>query len=410
MGTPKLQIRPDHPDFLDLPWGRRIDDWDSPRMVEMPTGVHRHPVRFVAYDEGVYAIKELPLRLANREYRALRAMNAKSHRVAEAVGLVERDWLDPLEEGSGAVITRYVEYSFPYRRFVSGSGFGARRSQMTNALAGLLVELHMAGCFWGDCSLSNVLYRFDAGEIEAIMIDAETSHVHVELSDGQRLEDLEIMMENLAGEMTDIAAETGSDPEAADLTLGSDVAVRYHALWDELTEDLVLTRDDAYRIRQRIARINDLGFSIDDIEITPVDGVSHVRMSARVGGRTFNSDSLRQRTGIEASENQACLILSDLNYYLAKHGDVSATGKSVGTFKWVTGQWEPLIAKISEVWPGEQAVQGYCDLLNHRANLAAAREADVDSFEAFDSWVEEGFPGFDPIEAEVAAPTNGPFR
>src|SRR5690606_5562912 len=144
----------------------------------MPTGVHRHPVQFVAYDEGVYAIKELPTRMASQEYRVLRAMNGKSHRVAEAVGLVERTWLDPTEEGSAAVITRYVEHSFPYRRLVSGSGFGARRSQMMNALAGLLVELHMAGCFWGDCSLSNVLYRFDAGEIEAIMIDGETSRLY----------------------------------------------------------------------------------------------------------------------------------------------------------------------------------------------------------------------------------------
>jgi hypothetical protein len=267
-----------------------------------------------------------------------------------------------------------------------------------NALAGLLVELHMAGCFWGDCSLSNVLYRFDAGEIEAIMIDAETSRIYSELSDGQRGEDLEIMMENIAGEMGDIAAETGGDVEAADLTLGADIASRYHALWSELTEELILTRDDAYRIRQRIARINDLGFSVDDIEITPADGVSHVRMSARVGGRTFNSDALRQRTGIEASENQARIILSDLNYYLAKHGDVSATGKSVGTFKWITGQWEPLLAKITEVWPGSDPVQGYCDLLNHRARLAAARGSDVDTFEAFDSWVAEGFPGFDPEE------------
>lgn len=396
MVTPTLTIRPGNPDFLDLSWDQRLDDWTTERLVTMPTGVHRHPVRFVAYDEGVYAIKELPIRAANQEYQVLRVMNGKSHRVAEVVGLVERKWLDPSEEGSGAVITRYVEHSFPYRHLISGSGFGARRSQMMNALAGLLVELHMAGCFWGDCSLSNVLYRFDAGEIEAIMIDGETSHLYPTLSDGQRIEDLEVMKENIAGEMSDIAAETGVDVEEADLSLGSDIAGRYHGLWDQLTEELVLTRDDAYRIRQRIARINDLGFSVDDIEITPVDGVSHVRMITRVGGRTFNSDLLRQRTGIEASENQARLILSDLSYYLAKHGDISATGKSVGTFKWINGQWEPLVAQISAVWPGEDLAQGYCDLLNHRAELAAAREADVDSFEAFDSWVAAGFPGFDP--------------
>lgn len=399
MGTPKLQIRTGNPDFLDLDWEHPINEWDGPRLVTMPTGVHRHPVRFVAYDEGIYAIKELPLSVAQREYRVMRRLEDVSHHTAEVVGQVERDWLDPTEEGAGAVITRYVPHSFPYRRLVSGAGFGARRSQMLDALAGLLVELHMAGCYWGDCSLSNVLYRFDAGQIEAIMIDGETSELYPELSHGQRLEDIEVMKMNVAGEMSDIAAEMGEDLDTADLELGADIERRYNGLWAELTEELIITRDDAYRIRQRIARINELGFSVDDIEITPVDGGSLVRMLTNVGGRTYNSDSLRQRTGIDASENQARLILGDLNYYLAKHGDVTATGKSVGTFKWLTGQWEPLIARIKEEWPGEDPVQGFCDYLNHRFYLASAKGADVDSFEAFDSWVRSGFPGFDPIDA-----------
>jgi hypothetical protein len=399
MGIPKLQIRPGNPDFLDLPWETRLDEWESERLCVMPIGIHRHPVRFVAYDEGIYAIKELSRRAAANEYRVLRALEDQSHRTPEPAGLVERDWLDPHTEGAGAVITRYVEHSFPYRRLVSGSGFGERRRQMLDALAGLLVELHMAGCWWGDCSLSNVLYRFDAGQIEAIMIDGETSALHAELSDGQRREDIEIMKENVAGEMADIAAETGEDISIADLHFGSDIEERYDALWAELTEELIITKDDAFRIRERIARVNELGFSVDDVDIVPVDGGSRVRMITHVGGRTYNSDNLRQRTGIDASENQARLILSDLNYFLAKDGDVSATGKSVGTFRWLTGQWEPIVKQISETWHGEDPVQGYCDYLNHRFLLASARGADVDPFEALDSWVESGFPGFAPEPA-----------
>lgn len=399
MGTPKLQIRPGNPDFLDLPWETPLDGWESDRICVMPIGIHRHPVRFVAYDEGIYAIKELSRRAAGNEYRVLRALEEQSHRTPEAAGLVERDWLDPHAEGAGAVITRYVEHSFPYRRLVSGSGFGERRRQMLDALAGLLVELHMAGCWWGDCSLSNVLYRFDAGQIEAIMIDAETSALHSELSDGQRREDIEIMKENVAGEMGDIAAETGEDMSTADLHLGSDIEERYDALWGELTEELIITRDDAFRIRERIARVNELGFSVDDVDIVPVDEGSRVRMITHVGGRTYNSDNLRQRTGIDASENQARLILSDLNYSLAKDGDISATGKSVGTFRWLTGQWEPIVKRISESWHGEDPVQGYCDYLNHRFLLASARGADVDPFEALDSWIDSGFPGFTPATA-----------
>ena len=397
MGTPKLQVRPENPDFLDLQWELAVDEWTSHRLVTMPTGVHRHPVVFTAYDEGIYAIKEMSVRLATNEYRVLRRLTEFTQRAAEPVGRAERDWLDPHDEGAGVVITRYVEHSFPYRRLVSGAGFGVRRTQMLDALAGLLVELHMAGCYWGDCSLSNVLYRFDAGQIEAIMIDAETSEIHPELSDGQRREDIEIMMENVAGEMADIAAETEEDLEAADIALGADIARRYDALWDELNEELVITRDDNYRIRQRIARINELGFAVDDIEITPADGGNKVRMMTHVAGRTYNSDHLRERTGIDASENQAELILGDLNYFLAKHGDVTATRKSVGTYKWLSSQFEPMIARIGDEWFGEDTVQGYCDYLNFRMAMATERQADVDSFEAFEAWVESEFPGFEPV-------------
>lgn len=360
----------------------------------MPTGVHRHPVVFVAYEEGIYAIKEMPVRLATKEYTVLGKLQERTHRAARPAGLVERAWLDPHDEPSGAVITRFVDNAFPYRRLISGTGFGTRRTQMLDAMAGLLVELHMAGCYWGDCSLSNVLYRFDGGGIEAIMIDGETSEIHPSLSNGQRLHDIEIMTENLAGEMSDIAAENDQPLEIADLELGEDVAQRYERLWFELTDALIISRGDAYRIRERVARINDLGFSIEDIEIEPTEAGDVVRMTTRVGGRTYNSDRLRELTGVEASENQARILLGDLNYYLAKHGDNSATRKSVGTFKWLTNSFEPLVSKIVGIWPGESPIQGYCDFLNHRIELATERGMDVSNDEAFESWVNNGFPGF----------------
>lgn len=396
MATPKIQIRPGSPDFLDLPWDQPINGWSSERLVKMPTGVHRHPVVFVGYEEGIFAIKEMSLRLCHTEYRVLRVLEDETHRAARPAGLVERDWFDAHDEGAGAVITRYVEHAFPYRRLVSGSGFGERRVQMVDALASLLVELHMAGCYWGDCSLSNVLYRFDAGQIEAIMIDGETSELHPTLSDGQRHQDIEIMTENVAGEMSDVAAEMGEELARADIELGLEIGARYDVLWAELTHELVITRNDAYRIRERIARINDLGFSVDDVEITPTRGGDLVKMRAHVGGRTFNSDALRTRTGIDASENQARLILSDLNYHLAKYGDKSPIGKSVGTFRWLTDTFEPLVTRIEELWHGDDPIQGYCDYLNHRFGVATANHSDVATFEAFEDWVASGFPGFEP--------------
>jgi hypothetical protein len=396
MGTPRLSIRGGNPDFLDLPWEDPIDGWVDPHLVAMPTGIHRHPVVFVAYPEGVYAIKEMPERLARNEYRVLEALEELTHRGAKPAGLVLREWLDPYEEQSAAVITRFVDHSFPYRRLLIGPGFGMRRAQMLDAMAGLLVEIHLIGCFWGDCSLSNVLYRYDAGGIEAVMVDAETSALYPELSDGQRAEDLEIMRVNFAGEMSDIAAMNDVDVDDADLRLGDDVIARYQSLWSELTDELVIARTEGYRIRERIGRLNDLGFSVENIDIVPSGDGNRVTMRAHVGGRTYNTDRLSRLTGIEASENQARVILGDLEYHLAKSGPTTATGKSVGTFQWLNNVYEPMIARIREVWHGEDPVQGFCDFLNHRLELATTRRADVDNEEAFASWVANGFPGFGP--------------
>ena len=373
-----------------------MSDWDSPRLASMPTGIHRHPVVFVAYDEGVYAIKELPLKIALSEYEVMRELGEMTRRTALAVGHVERSWLDPSEEQAGAVITRYVEHSFPYRHLISGPGFGGRRRQMLDAVAGLLVELHIAGLYWGDCSLSNLLYRWDAGAIEAVMIDGETSELYEQLSDGQRAMDIQIMVENLAGEMADIAAMNGVALDRADLNLGQDIESKYHQLWDELNRELVIGRDDSYLIRERIARLNDLGFSVEEIELKPTAAGNVVEMRVHVGGRTYHSFKLRELTGIEASENQARILLSDLEYYLSKSRSTTPTQRTVGTMEWLAKSFEPITAKIAEL-RGGNPLQGYCDFLNHRMVLATAAGADVNNQTAFDDWVEAGYPGF-PVE------------
>ena len=392
--VPRLVMQPGVPDFLDLPWDAPVGDWAHHRLVEMPTGIHRHPVVFVAYPQGLFAIKELPRRFAENEFAVLDSLQDRTRRCARPAALVSRPWLDHREEQSSAVITHYVPHAFPFRNLVSGDGFGPRRGQMLDAVAGLLVELHLAGCYWGDCSLSNLLYRFDAGAIEAVMIDAETSALYPSLSEGQRLQDLEVMRENLAGEMADLAAAAGEDIDLADLQLGDDVISRYQGLWDELNQELVIARDEGYRIRERLEKLNDLGFCVDDVIIEPVEEGSLIRLRTSVAGRSFNADRLRDLTGLAASENQARVILSDLHYFLARAGAVTETEKRVGAVSWLTRSFQPMVSKISQEWPGGDPVQGYTDLLHHRLAMAKERGSDIANIEAFASWEATGFPGF----------------
>lgn len=395
VSTPRLTIRSGHPDFLDLPWGEPLAQWVHPRLADLPKGISRHEVRFVVYDQGIYAVKELPGRAAQNEYRILRRLEEMEAPAVRPVGLVERSWIDPHEEQAAAVITRYLDYSFSYSELLSGPGFGPRRNQMLDGFAWLLVQLHLLGCYWGDCSLSNVLYRFDAEGLEVTMVDAETARVHERLSDGQRREDIELMIVNVAGGMADIAAAGGSEIDHADLALGEDIARRYQALWEEVTTDVVIGPGEGYRIAERIERLNELGLRVDDLELVPEEEGSVMRMSLAVAGRTFHRRRLWELTGVEASENQARQILSDLRYSEARQGVASPSGKPVAAIRWRMAVFEPFMERIVALPPRTaDPVQAYCDFLNHRHQMSTQAGHDVGHDDAFDDWVEQGQPGY----------------
>ena len=399
MAIPTLSIRPGHPDFLDLPWSKSVAEWNGGRVVDLPTGVHRHPIAFVSYDEGIYAIKELPRHLAHHEYDSLRTLQERIRPIAPAVGVAERGWVSPDEEWSSAVITEYVPYTFTYSELIRGGGFGDRRAQMLDAFAGLLVELHLSGGYWGDCSLSNVLYRYDAGTIEAIMIDAETVEIRDELTDGQRRHDLDIMEVNVAGGMADIAIFQGRDLDEADLALGTDIISRYEALWSELNVDPVIAADERYLIRARINRLNDLGFEVGEVTLLPDEsGGDRVRMSVNVGGRNFHSGRLFRLTRIDASEHQARQILSDLHYHSARDPFSRAGSRDLMAMMWRVQIFEPLLQRIRVDLPGREPVQAYTDFLHHRFLMSSKQGRDVDNAEAYNHWLQEGFPGYDPSD------------
>jgi hypothetical protein len=394
--TPHVVTRAGHPDFLDFPWETPMTQWDDARRLHLPKGISRHEVHFFGLPEGIYAIKELPLAPARNEYAMLRRLEELDAPSVRSVGLIERPWVDPGDESAAAVITAYLEHAFSYRELLSGWGFGDRRNQMLDGFAELLVELHLLGCYWGDCSLSNVLYRFDAGAIEVTMVDAETASVYEELSDGQRADDLEIMIMNVAGGMADIAASQGVDVDVADLALGEDIAARYEALWAEVTVPLVLGREEHFRITERINRLNEMGFEVADIELIPTDGGNRLKMGLTVGGRSFHSRQLRELTGVEASENQARQILSDLTNFKATRGLESTSLKSLAAIRWRVEVFEPLIARIRTL-PAlhtTDAVQAFCDFLHHRYLVSVDAGRDIPDDEAFESWVEAGQPGY----------------
>ena len=391
-----LTIRPGHPDFLDLPWEIPLAEWELSNLLDLPMGISRHEVRFLSYPQGIYVIKELARAPARNDYAVLRELESVGAPAVTAVGLVENRTDDLTEEASAALITSYEPFSFSYREILAGPGFGPRRNQMLDAFAGLLVELHLADCFWGDCSLSNVLYRFDAEAIVTIMVDAETAQIlSGGLSDGRRLEDIEIMIENVAGGMSDLAAEVGVDIEQADLDLGYDIAERYTKLWVELRKAEKIASDERFRITERIDRLNRLGFDVEEVDLVPsIDDTAELMIKVKVGGRNFHANRLKSLTGVEALENQAKAILSDVHYYSARTGGDTSSGKATWAVKWRVSEFEPLLARLRALNGIVDPVQAYTDLLHHRYMMASTLGRDVPNDEAFHDWVAQGRPGY----------------
>lgn len=395
MPTPSITIRAGHPDFLDYPWAQTLSEWDIDQLVDLPKGISRHTVRFVETEGRIYVIKELPERAARNDYEVLRELEASSAPAVVPVGLVTHRTADRHDEESAALITLYESFSFSYRELLAGPGFGPNRNRMLDAFTYLLIQLHLAGCFWGDCSLSNVLYRWDADAIKTIMVDAETASIHPDgLSDGQRSEDIAIMIENVAGGMADIAGQAGKSLDEADLMMGEEIAQRYHDLWKELRQEEVIGTDERYRIAERIARINALGFDVEEVDLVPGAGGNELHFKLGVGGRTYHRQRLRDLTGVDALENQARQILSDLFYFQAREGGHSETLKHVSAIRWRASEFEPTIATLRQTPGVNDPVQAYCDLLHHRYIMATDQGRDVPTTEALADWIESGRPGY----------------
>jgi Domain of unknown function (DUF4032) len=390
-----ITLRPGHPGLLDLDWAQSITSWTSERLVDLPRGISRHEVRFVAFEQGIYAIKEMPLQAAQRDYETLRHLEEINGPAVRPVGLVVRSLEDPSSELGACLITRYIDYSFSYRELVSGAGFGARREQLLDAFAVLLTELHLLGCFWGDCSLSNVLYRFDAGAIATTLVDGETAAIVDSLSDARRQHDIQIMIENVAGEMADIAAEQGGSIDEADLSLGEDIAARYHAFWRELRTELRIERNEQFRINERIDRLHELGFEVDELMLIPHPDGAHVHLRTRVADRNFHTNRLRDLTGIEAEENQARMLLSDLHYYEMTHCADLPSNRALAAVRWRVEAFEPMLARMApHLAPSDDPLQAYCDLLNHRYLISTRQQRDVGTEAALADWLATGRPGY----------------
>ena len=387
----QLVARTGHPSFLDLPWNEPLEDWDSPRFVNLIRGISRHVVRFVEYDGALYALKELPERPARREWTLLRRLEGQELPVVEAVGIVT----DRGDELEAILITRHLEYSLPYRALFSGAAIPDLRTHLLNALAELLARLHIRGFFWGDCSLSNALFRRDAGALSAYLVDAETGELHGQLSDGQRAYDLDIAQTNIVGELLDVDAEVGLPPDLDPDETGDEIVKRYTALWHELTRVETFGPDERFKLDERLHSLNDLGFDVEEIQLEATPGGYRLRLDPHVVEPGHHRHRLLRLTGLDAQENQARRMLNDVARFreALERREKRTISEAVAASRWRQEVFEPTVAAVpEELWAALPAAEVFHQVLEHRWFLSEKAGKDVGIDEAVRSYVERELP------------------
>ena len=380
---------PDPTDLLTLPWSTPLADWPREKLVSLPRGISRHVVRFVRIGGIVYAIKEIDRGLAEHEYELLRDLAKRGIPVVQAVGVVGGRNTPEGEPLDAALVTKHLRFSLPYRALFSRRLDPDLELKLLDALAELLVRLHLQGFAWKDCSLSNTLFRRDAGALAAYLVDAETGELRETLSSGQRLQDLDIAETNLAGELLDLQM-SGLLPESVDpLDTATSVITRYEHLWAELTAPQTLGDDEFWRIERRLSRLNELGYDAAQIQVNEKEGEPHVLVQTQVVEAGHHQRRLFNLTGLRTQENQARRILNDLDTYRSRAVmPETEVDEDTVARHWLIDVFEPVIEAVPREMSGKlEPAEVFHEFLEHRWFLSEKAGREVDFDEALQDYI-----------------------
>lgn len=393
-------------ELLDLPWQLPLVQWPKEVLAALPRGISRHIVRFAYLGGSIIAIKETSERAARHEYRMLRQLGKLGapcvKPVAEVTGRAAEDGT-PL---SPALVTRHLRFSLPYRAVFTHMMRKDTLQRLIDAQALLMVQLHLLGFYWGDVSLSNTLFRRDAGNFKAYLVDAETGEIHPKLSAGQREHDLDVAQVNIAGELMDLMQGGFVDEDVDAVATSHQFIDAYRGLWEQLTGDTAFEPGQQWLVEDRIRRLNELGFDVEEYDIRSASDQGHLLLRPKVVDPGHHPRRLMELTGLDVQENQARRLLGAIDAYRAAtdpHGD-----EAVAAHMWTQQVFQPTIARIPrELRDKLEPAEIMHQLLDYRWQLSESKGQDVPLEDAVLSFIDEELRGYrDEAVLMVNPPTD----
>lgn len=385
-----LQITAAKPDpaLLSLPWDIPLEEWPNDILAALPRGISRHVVRFVKLSGQVLAVKEIGETVAFSEYDLLRQLQRTDVPSVDPVGVITGRKDKNGERLEAVLITKHLQFSLPYRSLFSQALQPDTATRLIDALAVLMVRLHLIGFYWGDVSLSNTLFRRDAETFAAWLVDAETGQLHPKLSPGQRNYDIDLARTNIIGELMDLQAGEMIDEDEDVIAIGDALLQRYNELWSALHDQEEFDADEPWRVAQHIEYLNSLGFDVDELEMTTdIDGTTIV-IQPKVVDAGHHARRLMHLTGLDVQENQARRLLNDLEHYRAiadrQNDDIEFVAHD-----WLAEVFEPTVQAVPrELRKKLEPAQLFHEILDHRWFISEKQQRDVPMNEVVNSYVE----------------------
>ncbi|MDY4678490.1 MAG: DUF4032 domain-containing protein [Bifidobacterium tsurumiense] len=390
----KITAASSNPKMFTLPWSKPLATWPEELLANLPRGISRHVVRFVHVGDEVYAMKEITRPVAEREYELLRRLKKLDLPTVTPIAVVTGRYDDNGEPLEAILVTKHLKFSLPYRALFARNLRPDTAERLIDALAVLMVRLHLTGFYWGDVSLSNVLFLRDADAFSAFLVDAETGDLHMNLTEGQREYDIDLARTNIIGELMDLSSGQLLPGEVDEIEIGNRLVERYHSLWSTLTDVDSFKPDEMWKIEKRVNKLNELGFYVDELEMKTSDDGNRLMVRPRVVDAGYASHKLLRLTGLDVQENQARRLLNDLDAYRASTWRQDEDLEIVAT-DWMREQFEPTVRMIPREYRTQiEPAQFFHEILDHRWFLAEKAGHDVPMGEAVASYIENVLPQY----------------
>jgi hypothetical protein len=190
--------------------------------------------------------------------------------------------------------------------------------------------------------------------------------------------DITVGCENVFAELLDLqAAELLGEVDPHQVI--AQIESRYTSLWDELFAPEQFAAEEMWRLEQRVERLNELGFDVEELDMsTDADG-STVQIQPRVVEAGHYCRELEELTGLQVEDNQARRLLNDLAAFSAHYG---LTDRAAAAERWRREIYGPIAALIPADLRGRlEPAEVFHEILEHRWLMSEAAGHEVNIFD-----------------------------